>query len=78
MVNNFLQFRPKQSFLKLTFKCAQSSDLEKEMESAGLDIMGDDPKWREYNVRITPKDLQTHRKLLGEIVQKACDYNNKD
>ena len=56
VVNNFIQFRPKQNFLKLTFKLAQSADLEKEMEDAGLDVMGYDQKWREYTVRITTKD----------------------
>jgi predicted transport protein len=78
VVNNFLQFRPKQNFLKLTFKLGQSSDLEKEMENAGLDVIGYDQKWHEYHVRITPKDFQVHQKLLGEIVQNAFDFNNRE
>lgn len=43
-VNNFLSFRPKQNFLKLTFKFGKSADLESEMENAGLDLMGYDQK----------------------------------
>lgn len=78
VVNNFVQFRPKQSFLKLTFKCAQSADLEKEMENAGFDVMGYDHKWREYTIRITVKDFHAQQKLLGEIIQKAYDYNNEE
>jgi hypothetical protein len=77
VVNNFIQFRPKQNFLKLTFKGAQSADLEKEMENAGLDVIGYDQKWREYTIRITHKDFRAHEKLLGDIIQKAYDYNNE-
>jgi predicted transport protein len=76
VVNNFIQFRPKQSFLKLTFKCAQSPDLDKEMENAGLDVIGYDQKWHEYTIRILPRDFHSHEKLLGEIVHKAFDYSN--
>jgi hypothetical protein len=74
--NNFLQFRPKQNFLKLTFKCAQSPDLEKEMDEAGLDVIGYDQKWHEYSVRITQKDLNAQARLLGQIVQRAYSYAN--
>ena len=78
VVNNFLQFRPKQNFLKLTFKYAQSPDLEKEIENAGLDIMGYDQKWREYTVRITPRDFLPHKKLLADIIDKAYQYTNEE
>lgn len=44
------------------------------MENAGLDVIGYDQKWREYTVRITPKDFHSHEKLLGEIVKRAYDY----
>lgn len=74
IVNNFIQFRPKQNFLKLTFKCAQSSELESEMEAAGLDIMGYDQKWREYTIRVTPKEFQAQGRLLGGIIKRAYDY----
>ena len=75
VVNNFLQFYPKQNFLKLIFKCAQSVDLEKEMENAGFDLMGYDQKWRQYSIRITSKDVQLHKKLLADIIEKAYRHN---
>lgn len=67
-----------QSFLKLTFKCQQSSELDKEMETEGLDVMGYDSKWREYTVRITPKDFTSHKAVLRKIIQKAYEYNNQE
>ncbi len=78
VANNFMQFRPKQNFLKLTFKCAQSSDLDKEMENASLDVMGYDSKWHEYTIRITPKDFHAQQQLLGTIVQKAYEYASEE
>jgi predicted transport protein len=77
-VNNFIQFRPKQNFLKLTFKVAQSSDLEKEMDNAGLDVIGYDTKWREYTVRISPKEFQAQSTFLKDIVKRAYDYANRE
>lgn len=77
VVNNFIQFRTKQKFLKLTFRYDQSAELEKKMDEAGLDVAEYDPQWREYTVRITPKDFQSHGKLMEEIVQHAYDYANQ-
>jgi hypothetical protein len=48
------------------------------MEDAGLDLMGYDQKWHEYTVRITPKDLHAHEKLLGEIIQRAYAYATRE
>lgn len=78
VVNNFLQFRPKQNFLKLTFKCAQDADFEKTLEDAGIDLAGYDPKWHEYTIRIAPKDFQHHKELLSGIVKRAFDYANEE
>jgi hypothetical protein len=75
VANNFIQFRPKQNFLKLTFKLEQSPDLEKEMEQAGLDVMGYDAKWREYRIRVTPKDFPTQQTILAAIVRRAYEYS---
>ena len=78
VVSNFIQFRPKQNFLKLTFRCTQSQDLEKEMDQAGLDVMGYDQKWHEYTVRINAKEFHSQQKLLGDIIRRAYDYANGD
>jgi hypothetical protein len=40
--------------------------------------MGYDAKWREYTVRITPKDFHTHQQLLAAIVKRAYDYANEE
>jgi predicted transport protein len=76
VVNNFIQFRPKQHFLKLTFNCDASPELEKAMDDAGLDVMGYDQKWHEYTVRVTPKDFQQHGSLLADLIKRAYDYVN--
>jgi len=78
VVNNFMQFRPKQNFLKLTFTSEASPELEKAMDDAGLDVMGYEQKWHEYTVRVTPKDFQTHSTLLADIIKRAYESANAD
>jgi hypothetical protein len=48
------------------------------MENAGLDVMGYDQKWREYTMRLTPKDFHANQQLLAEIVAKAYQYSNEE
>ena len=76
--NNFVQFRPKQKFLKLTFRCEQSEELEKRLESAGIELIGYDKKWREYTVRVTPADFASNREFLLELMKIAYEFNAKE
>ncbi len=78
VANNFIQFRPKQNFLKLTFKHEQSGDIDKELETAGVDVMGYDSKWREYTIRVYPKDFGAQRAMLEGIIKKAYEWNSRE
>lgn len=78
IANNFVHFRPKQKFLKVTFKCEQSEDLEKQLEGAGIELLGYDKKWREYTIRVTPSDYSSNKELLGNCVKIAYEYNTRD
>lgn len=76
--NNFVQFRPKQKFLKLTFRCEQSEDLEKHLETAGIELIGYDKKWREYTIRVTPSDYSSNKELLLQLMTIAYKFNSKE
>lgn len=78
IANNFVHFRPKQKFLKLTFKCEQSEELEKQLEAAGIELIGYDKRWREYTIRITPTEFGSNRELLAQIIKIAYDYNTRE
>jgi len=78
IANNFVHFRPKQKFVKLTFKLDPSEDLEKQIESAGVELIGYDKRWREYTLRVTPADYAHHKELLAHVVGLAYEYNSKE
>jgi hypothetical protein len=76
--NNFVQFRPKQKFLKLTFRCEQSEELEKQLETAGIELIGYDKKWREYTIRVTPSDYSGSKDLLLQLMRIAYEFNTRE
>lgn len=78
IANNFVHFRPKQKFLKFTFKLGQSEELEKQIEASGVELIGFDKRWREYTLRLTPADYQAHKDLLAQIVKRAYDRNSRE
>lgn len=78
VANNFVYFRPKQKFLKVTFKCEQSEELEKQLEAAGIELLGYDKKWREYTFRLTPSDYSANKELLANLIKIAYEYNTRE
>lgn len=78
IANNFVHFRPKQKFLKFTFKLSQSEELEKEIEASGVELIGFDNRWREYTLRLTPADYHAHKDLLVRIVKLAYEQNTRE
>jgi predicted transport protein len=78
IANNFVHFKPKQKFLKITFKCEQSDELEKQLEIAGIELLGYEKKWHEYTIRLTPSDYISSKDLLANVIKVAYEYNTRD
>jgi len=78
IANNFVHFRPKQKFLKVTFKCEQSEDLEKQLEVAGIELIGYDKRWREYTIRLTVSEFGANQELLANVIKVAYEYNTRE
>ena len=78
IANNFVQFRPKQKFAKVTFKLDASEPLSKEIEATGIELIGYDTRWREYTLRLTPSEYQTHKEFLARIVRLAYEENVRE
>lgn len=78
IANNFVHFRPKQRFVKFTFKLDQSDELEKQIETSGIELIGYEKKWREYTLRLTPNDYAPHKDLLTQIVKLAYAQNTRE
>lgn len=78
IANNFVHFKPKQKFLKITFKCEQSDELEKQLETAGIELLGYEKKWHEYTIRLTSSDYSSNKELLANVIKIAYEYNTRD
>jgi len=78
VANNFVYFRPKQKFLKVTFKYDQTEEVEKQLEAAGVELIGYDKKWREYTIRLTPTESDASKELLGSIIKAAYEYDTRE
>jgi hypothetical protein len=66
---NFVELRPKKTFLRAKVKVAQAEEWLTKLDEAGLNA------WLEDNAasfRAEPKEFNKHRELLGQLIQAAC------
>lgn len=66
---NFVELRPKKTFLRAKVKVAQAEEWLTKLDEAGLNA------WLEDNAasfRAEPKEFAKHRELLGQLIQAAC------
>lgn len=70
---NFLLFRPKKKFIGVEFFIGQSSSIDEKIEQAGLDFSY---KIRQYQLNLTPGDVDAHSELLVSLAQDAYQQRN--
>lgn len=75
--DNFVIMRAKRKFLTIEPRLAQSDEVTKELEDAGLDLMDYDNQWKRYRVRVTPDELETHAELLKRLLKQARDQGSE-
>lgn len=66
---NFVELRPKKTFLRAKVKVAQAEEWLTKLDESGLNA------WLEDNAasfRAEPKEFTKHRELLGQLIQAAC------
>ncbi len=76
IAKNFIAFKPKKSFLHMTFKINESPELTEKLEGAGLDVAYDS-RWRKYRIKLQGFDeYKKHEALIKECVEAAMEYYN--
>jgi hypothetical protein len=70
---NFVTFRPKRSFLNVSFRALSQTELwEKRLGESGLEF---DTKNESLRIKLTPKDFEENKGLLTEILHQCVkDY----
>lgn len=69
--DNFVIFRPKKSNTTMEIRLEQSTETDKLIEDAGLDLMEYDNKWNRYRIRIAKQDLLNNKELIVNLLKMA-------
>jgi hypothetical protein len=67
--DNFMSFRPRKKHLQCEFRFERDEELDARFEEAGLPLTA--RRGRYFVVQVSPGDLDSHRELLSELVQRA-------
>ena len=69
--SNFVIFRPKKDWVRAEVRLPQSDDVQKRLDSSGLDIMDYDATWGRYRIRLAAGDVKRHRDFLAGLFAQA-------
>ncbi len=70
---NFAIFRARKNSLNVDVRIQQSADIDKQLEQAGIDVMGYDKRWGNYRLRLAKDDIAKHSELLRGLLKRAYE-----
>lgn len=76
IADNFLSFHPKKAFIRLETRLKRSSELDDQLDQAGLDLMDYDSRQGRYRIRLQAAEIDEHRELLTQLIQAAYEASN--
>lgn len=76
--DNFVIFRPKKSNTTMEIRLEQTSETDKLIEDAGLDLMEYDNKWNRYRIKVSKQDLARNKDLITNLLKMAYGKTLKD
>jgi len=71
--DNFVQFRPQKNAVRLEARLSRTEGVETILESAGLDMLDYDGKWRRYRIRLQSGDIKKHADVLQQLIERAYE-----
>lgn len=69
--DNFAIFKPKKTNTTIEIRLEQTSETDKLIEDADLDLMEYDNKWNRYRIRISKQDLLKNKELIINLLKMA-------
>jgi hypothetical protein len=70
--NNFAIFFPKRSSFHTNIYIKSSTEIDKQLEAAGLDVMDYDKRGGAYRLRLSKNDIKKHADLLIRLLKMAA------
>ena len=78
IARNFIEFKPKKSYLYLCVKGTEDLEKIKKIEDAGLEVQFI-ARWRQYTIRINNiEEYRENKDLIKEVVKESMEYLNAD
>jgi len=68
---NFISFVPRKEAVILHIKHTVDEEIDKILNDSALDVISYDRKWNQYRIRIKENDIETNRKILVDLINKA-------
>ena len=69
--NNFVSFVPQKAAIRVSIKVPRTDETDALLKDSGLDFLGYDRRWREYNLRLGKDDMNKYAVLLTDLMKKA-------
>jgi len=69
--NNVVTMRPKKGFIRFEPRLLLATETQERIESAGLDVMDSDNRWKRFRIRLKPGDIAKHKTMLSELIREA-------
>ncbi|MDQ3766296.1 MAG: DUF5655 domain-containing protein, partial [Actinomycetota bacterium] len=71
VASNFVMFKPQKTRVLAEFRIALSDKITQYLEDEEMDTIPYDNQFRRYRLRVGQKDLESHEKVLVELVKQA-------
>ena len=69
--DNYVQFRPQKTSVKLEVRLPRSDEVDTLLEDAEIETLEYSSRWARYRIRVTEKDLKTQADLLRQLIAEA-------
>ena len=78
LVKNFIEFKPKKSFLYLIFKGTEDSEKINKIERTGLEVSYES-RWREYKIRLNNiEEYRKNKEFICDLAKESMEYFNNE
>ena len=73
--DNYVQFRPQKTSVKMEFRLPRSDEIDGLLEDAEIETLEYASRWARYRLRITDADLRAQADLLRKLIADAREHS---
>ena len=73
---NFAVLKARKRALNMNIRLDQADDIDEQIENANLTMLNYDKRWGAYQLKLSAKDIENHKELLGGLLEQAFKQRN--